>query len=72
MASLHGTPTTPGTYPFTVRATDSLGATTTRTYTVVVHLAGTRQYVVTITAPSPPPPPPPPPPVSQRIFFLRP
>jgi hypothetical protein len=38
---LSGTPAAPGTYNFSVTATDSVGATNTQTYTVIVRISST-------------------------------
>jgi hypothetical protein len=47
---LSGTPTTPGTYTFVIVATDSVGATASQNYTVVITLATASQ--LTVSAPS--------------------
>ena len=44
---LDGTPTTPGTFNFTVTATDTVGATGAQAYTVIIHPPVT--YTVTTT-----------------------
>ncbi|MGH9798755.1 MAG: S8 family serine peptidase, partial [Blastocatellia bacterium] len=42
--SLTGTPTTVGTYSFTIQATDSLGCTGSQAYSVMISLAGLQFY----------------------------
>ncbi|OWK43314.1 hypothetical protein FRUB_02913 [Fimbriiglobus ruber] len=54
--ALSGTPTTTGTYAFTITATDSTGEVGSRPYSVAIGAAGAA-VPPTVTVPLPPPPP---------------
>jgi hypothetical protein len=49
---LVGTPTTPGSYSFTVTATDGVGASSSHTYFLTIQTGPLSQYLVTLTGSS--------------------